>query len=71
MALLELMRKYQPGGGHGAFPEAKLAITAVARIDIEAMTGKEDLGKGALREQVLAGLQAGTPLPMEMQAEEG
>jgi len=35
------------------------------------MTGKEDLGKGALRERVLAGLQAGTPLPMEMQEDEG
>jgi nitroimidazol reductase NimA-like FMN-containing flavoprotein (pyridoxamine 5'-phosphate oxidase superfamily) len=70
-ALSALMRKYQPGGGYGEFLEAKLAITAVVRIDIETMTGKEDLGKGALREGVLAGLQAGTPLPMEMQEDEG
>ena len=73
-ALLELMRKYQPGGGYGDFPEAKLALTAVVRIDIERMTGKEDIGKGAMRERVLAGLQAGTPLPMEMidiQGEDG
>ena len=73
-ALSELMRKYQRGGGYGGFLEAKLALTAVVRIDIETMTGKEDLGKGALRERVLAGLQAGTPLPMEMmdiQGEDG
>ena len=70
-ALSALMRKYQPGGGYGEFLEAKLAITAVVRIDIETMTGKEDLGKGALRERVLAGLQAGTPLPIEMQGDEG
>jgi len=44
-ALSELMRKYQPGGGYGEFREAKLAMTAVVRIDIETMTGKEDLGK--------------------------
>jgi hypothetical protein len=65
------MRKYQPGGECGDFPEAKLALTAVVRIDIETMTGKEDLGKGALRERVVAGLQAGTPLPIELQGEDG
>jgi len=70
-ALSELMRKYQPGGECGDFPEAKLALTAVVRIDIETMTGKEDLGKGALRERVVAGLQAGTPLPIELQGEDG
>jgi len=70
-ALSELMRKYQPGGGHGEFLEAKLAITAVVRIDIETMTGKEDLGRGALRERVLAALQAGTPLPIVTQGEDG
>jgi len=70
-ALSELMRKYQPAGKYGAFLEAKLAITAVVRIDIETMTGKEDLGKGTLRERALAGPQAGTPLPAEMEEEEG
>lgn len=68
-ALSELMRKYQPGGGYGEFPEAKLAMTAVVRIDIETMTGKENLGKGALRERVIATLRAGTPLPMDVQRE--
>lgn len=40
-----LMRKYQPEGGYGDFIEEKLSITGVVRIDIEEMTGKEDLGK--------------------------
>jgi len=43
MALKALMEKYQPEGGYGDIPEEKLAITAVIRIDIEAMTGKEDV----------------------------
>jgi hypothetical protein len=34
-----------PGGGYGGFDEEKLALTAVVRIDIETMTGKQDLGK--------------------------
>ena len=43
MAMKALMEKYQPGGGYDDFPKEKLAITAVIRIDIEAMTGKEDV----------------------------
>lgn len=43
MAMKALMEKYQPEGGYDAFPKEKLAITAVIRIDIEAMTGKEDV----------------------------
>ena len=43
-ALGALMEKYQPDGGYGQFLEAKLALTAVVRIDIETMTGKQDLG---------------------------
>jgi uncharacterized protein len=70
-ALSELMRKYQPDGRYGEFLEAKLTITAVVRIDIETMTGKEDLGKGAQRERVLEALQSGAPLPIEMQGDEG
>ncbi len=42
-ALKSLMEKYQPEGGYGDFPEEKLAVTGVVRIDIEEMTGKEDL----------------------------
>lgn len=42
-ALKALMEKYQPEGGYGDSPEEKLALTAVIRIDIEAITGKEDV----------------------------
>jgi nitroimidazol reductase NimA-like FMN-containing flavoprotein (pyridoxamine 5'-phosphate oxidase superfamily) len=38
------MKKYQPEGGYGTFPAEKLALTAVVRIDVVQMTGKEDLG---------------------------
>ncbi len=65
-ALAALMRKYQPEGGYGSFPEEKLAITAVVRIDIERMTGKEDLGKGELREKVETALQTGAMLPLQV-----
>lgn len=47
-----LMQKYQPEGGYGNFLEERLSITGVVRIEIEEMTGKEDLGKDALREAV-------------------
>ena len=63
-ALSVLMTKYQPEGGHGDFLPEKLALTAVVRIDIERLTGKEDLGKGALREQALDALERGLPLPV-------
>ncbi len=45
MALKALMGKYQPEGGYDGFPEEKVAITAVIRIDIETMTGKEDVAE--------------------------
>jgi hypothetical protein len=37
------MEKYQPEGGYGPFPEDKIALTAVVRIAIDHITGKEDL----------------------------
>lgn len=43
-ALGALMKKYQPEGGYGGFLEQKLALTAVVRIIVETMTGKQDLG---------------------------
>jgi uncharacterized protein len=43
LALRSLMEKYQPEGGYGEFLPEKLNITAVVRIDIEEMTGKEDV----------------------------
>ncbi len=42
--LKALMEKYQPEGGYGPFPEAKLMLTAVVRIIIDHISGKEDLG---------------------------
>ena len=42
-ALAALMAKYQPGGGYGDFPESKLALTGIVRIDVAEMTGKQDL----------------------------
>ena len=53
LALQYLMTKYQPEGGYGGFPEDKLQLTAIVRIDIEEITGKEDLGKDSEREVVL------------------
>jgi nitroimidazol reductase NimA-like FMN-containing flavoprotein (pyridoxamine 5'-phosphate oxidase superfamily) len=44
LALKSLMEKYQPEGGYGVFLPEKLAITAVVRIDIEEISGKEDIG---------------------------
>jgi hypothetical protein len=44
LALRSLMEKYQPEGGYGEFLPEKLAITAVVRIDIEEISGKEDIG---------------------------
>ncbi len=59
-ALRGLMEKYQPDGGYGEFSEEKLAMTAVVRIDIEEMTGKQDLGKEAER-KTLADLLVRNP----------
>ena len=63
-ALKSLMEKYQPEGGYGEFPEEKLKMTGVVRIDIEEMTGKEDLGKEKLREAALEALEHKVHLPL-------
>lgn len=44
LALRSLMEKYQPEGGYRDFLPEKLNVTAVVRIDIEEVTGKEDVG---------------------------
>jgi hypothetical protein len=44
LALTSLMDKYQPQGDYGEFLPEKLNVTAVVRVDIEEMTGKEDIG---------------------------
>ncbi len=46
-----LMEKYQPEGGFGGYLPEKLARTEIVRIDVEEMAGKENLGKGGVREQ--------------------
>ncbi len=63
MALDCLMQKYQPEVEHGPYPEEKLALTCIVRIDIEEMSGKEYLGRGELRELVLRKLERKSQLP--------
>jgi uncharacterized protein len=64
LALDALMRKYQPEGGYGSYPEEKLSLTCVVRIDIEDLSGKEELGKGELQEKALQALADRVPLPV-------
>ncbi len=64
LALDCLMAKYQPEGGYGAYSEEKLALTCIVRIDIDEISGKEDLGKGEIRETVLRALAGNVPLPL-------
>ncbi|MEW5899087.1 MAG: pyridoxamine 5'-phosphate oxidase family protein [Bacillota bacterium] len=66
-ALQRLLEKYQPGGGYGDFPEANLARTGVVRIDIEEMTGKEDLGDGKIKETAQKTLMDKVPLPITLE----
>lgn len=66
-ALKCLMEKYQPEGGYGDFLEEKLRITSIVRIDIEEMTGKEDLGKETMRETVLKVLENKIELPARLE----
>ncbi len=61
-----LMAKYQPEGGYGDYLPEKLSLTAVVRIDIESVSGKEDLGKGELRAEGIALLEGETPLPARL-----
>ena len=48
-------------------PEEKLALTCIVRIDIEDMSGKEELGKDEAREQILLALQGKRELPIVME----
>ncbi|MBT0652210.1 pyridoxamine 5'-phosphate oxidase family protein [Geomobilimonas luticola] len=63
-ALDALMRKYQPEGGYGPYPEEKLALTGIVRIDIEDLSGKEELGKDGMRERALQLMAEEAPLPV-------
>lgn len=66
-ALQCLLEKYQPDGRYGDFPEVNLARTGIVRIDIEEMTGKEDLGDGKVRETAEKALLDKVPLPIAME----
>lgn len=66
-ALDTLMRKYQPGTLFAGYCDEKLDITGIVRIDIDDLSGKEDLGKGALRDQVLLVLSSNVPLPVVLE----
>jgi uncharacterized protein len=66
-ALRMLVEKYEPKRDVVEFPQSKIAITAVVRIDIETMTGKEDLGTGEVRERALEALNGKSPLPVLIQ----
>jgi uncharacterized protein len=64
MAFKSLMDKYQPEGGYGPYVTEKLGLTGIVRIDVEEMSGKEDLGKGVHRDQALKALEQGLALPI-------
>jgi nitroimidazol reductase NimA-like FMN-containing flavoprotein (pyridoxamine 5'-phosphate oxidase superfamily) len=66
-ALRRLMEKYQPKGGYGDFPEDKLSLTEVVRIDIEEIVGKEDMGTGQLAEAARRALQEKAQLPIVLE----
>ena len=44
LILKKMMEKYQPGGNHWKFEEEVLEKTALIEIQIQEMTGKENLG---------------------------
>lgn len=58
-----LMGKYQPDGGYGDYRAEKLYLTCVVAIEPEELVGKEELGKGEIRERALALLASGQQLP--------
>jgi uncharacterized protein len=63
-AFRSLMEKYQPEGGYGPYVTEKLGRTGIVRIEVEEMTGKEDLGKAGNRERALDALERGLALPI-------
>jgi nitroimidazol reductase NimA-like FMN-containing flavoprotein (pyridoxamine 5'-phosphate oxidase superfamily) len=62
-----LMRKFQPGTTFSGYSDDKLDITGIVRIDIDDLSGKEDLGKDDLREQALRIVAEGGPLPVVLE----
>ena len=64
-----LMKKYQPEGGYGEFSEDTVKITGIVRIDIEEITGKEDLGKEQMKKAVVQALEERVRLPITLERE--
>jgi nitroimidazol reductase NimA-like FMN-containing flavoprotein (pyridoxamine 5'-phosphate oxidase superfamily) len=62
-----LMRKFQPGTTFSGYSDDKLDITGIVRIDIDDLSGKEDLGKEDLREQALRAVADGGPFPVVLE----
>jgi hypothetical protein len=66
-ALECLMRKFQPGVAFAGYSDDKLDITGIVRIDIDDLSGKEELGKDITREQALRALASGMTLPVVLE----
>ena len=64
LALNCLMRKYQPETTFNGYNGDNLDRTGIVRIDIDDLSGKEELGKDDLREKALQALSSGGPLPV-------
>ena len=64
-----LMQKFQPGITLAGYNDDKLDITGIVRIDIDDLSGKEELGKGKdyPRERALRALASGGPLPVVLE----
>lgn len=67
-ALALLMDKYE-GPGWPPLADAKVGAVAVVRIDVEELTGKEDLGKGVLGTRARKALEGGEVLPVVLEAQ--
>ena len=66
-ALDALMVKYQPETAFTGYRDDKLEITGIVRIDIDDLSGKEELGKDTIREKALQALGSGSPLPVVLE----
>ena len=63
-----LMQKFQPGVTFSGYSDEKLELTGIVRIDIDDLSGKEELGKDTLREKALQALNSGNQLPVVLES---
>ena len=68
-ALDGMMRKHEGADKQFKYDEAVVEKTGIVRIDIEQMTGKESLGQGKVREEVLEAIRSGESLPIVIKVE--